>query len=126
MPQEREIEGEAELTLASRWSLLYDWWACAHISKYNANGFDHLKIKWPIALEDPDGERVNLPEAMCRLLAYHDGAKFVSLRDLVLADAEARVAEIVRDMEFDYDAEADDAADRAYDEWRDRKWEESR
>lgn len=121
MSQEREIEGDAKLTLAPGLTLRYEWSAYAYVREHSANSFSDLAVNLPIVLESANGETFDLTEAACRLLAYHDGTQFVALDQLVRSHVESVVAEAVQDLEYDYDSDEGDRADRAYDAWKEKQ-----
>lgn len=125
MAQESEISGTGCLEIASRFFIEYNWTAYAYVCKYDANSYDDVDIEWPVSLYDKyEGSYITLNESEARVLGYHDGLKFVSFFDALELAADYAVDEFVHEMEYDYEAEAGERADRAYDEWRDRQWED--
>lgn len=123
MPQFREISGFGYLRLARDLEFLFDWSANAIVHKTTVNEFVDLRVSGA-RLEDDDGaDSLQLSEGYLRLLGYHNGTEFKSLYDLAYANAENLADAVACGLEFDYEEEAADRADRAYDEWRNRQME---
>lgn len=123
MPQHREIEGSGSLRLAKHLVLRFDWAASAFVHKYDPNYAEDVRIVLA-RLEDDDGaDSLPVEEGHLRLLGYHTGTEFKFLYDLACEEAELLADAVAHELEFDYEEEAADRADRAYDEWRDRQME---
>ena len=125
MSQERDIAGTEILELGSGCYIEYEWTATAQVRKHNVNSYESLKVKWPVALFDHEGNNIHLTVPFTCLLGYHTGDEFAALHSIVQDDANLAAYRTVQDLEYDYDSDEGERADRAYDEARDRKSEEN-